>query len=721
MRGVFSWLSVKDWRHILLVYLIVILVILGILAPIYWYADDMFVSSEMSRYESLLANGVSELSRVVTGINDAIYFTRRGRSFLSLRYDAQDQLNPMNLIEQQTIFKGYFIQQDAIQEAGLIFSPDLVLTTSWIFYPGVAVQFYSNMFYCSALSFEEWLSELKSAAPGFLPQRQYYSGTRGTFSAVTYAASWGSTATLYALIPVENLQRMFLADTLREDCGLRLTIAQGGTLYSFGREDEQGAYTLSKALSIGGVTATLLIPKELVNQRLSDLRRNVLFYLAGVLVVAITLTVLFACFATTKPLVNLSARIPGAVPARWRGYHSLHSSYQLLSDGISSMDHTIASQHETIRNQYLDLALLRGFLSSEEEMRFLQELPDFPAQYRLVLYRLEAAASPESLQMMVDRCSGMFRGSLLHVIGHNAVLLVMDTAHNHREKAARLLEEMQQAGLPVCGTVSDTLSGVDSLHAAYLQLTDIECCIRDAQNDHLHTSRDLPEKRIILPLTFQDLQTIYSALNTANLTLALSVLGSCTDHLLEQEENTYLYHHTYLMLRRILRQLQMENPVLLNALIIPPFAQANRNEVFLSLLPECFEKVCHSMQANRVTAPRNSVSDIMTYMDANLSDANLCVDSVASHFGISRTTLQKIYKEATGLTIASYIEQKRLACAFRLLTETDMTIAQVAGKCGFNSPNSFYKAFKRRYGMAPRSINGDNSSHHGGEEDPNDL
>ena len=41
-------------------------------------------------------------------------------------------------------------------------------------------------------------------------------------------------------------------------------------------------------------------------------------------------------------------------------------AYRALSDGILSMDRTIADQQATIASHYLDLALARGFLSSEE-------------------------------------------------------------------------------------------------------------------------------------------------------------------------------------------------------------------------------------------------------------------------------------------------------------------------------------------------------------------
>ena len=158
------------------------------------------------------------------------------------------------------------------------------------------------------------------------------------------------------------------------------------------------------------------------------------------------------------------------------------------------------------------------------------------------------------------------------------------------------------------------------------------------------------------------------------------------------------------MLQQMLRQLQLENPAALGALHIPGWSSRERNELFAARLPACFEQIAQQMRIERSAASRNTSDDVLAYIHQNLSSSSLCVDSVASHFGISSTTLQKLCKEATGMTVAAYVEMQRLSRAYEMLTESRASIAQVAEACGFNSPNSFYKAFKRYYGMAPRSI-----------------
>ena len=206
---------------------------------------------------------------------------------------------------------------------------------------------------------------------------------------------------------------------------------------------------------------TLSIPRAVVNHRLHALRRLVLIYLGSVLLVAITLTVLFAGFTTAKPLNSLSQTLSGVQEAD----RSLPDAYRALSDGILSMDRTIADQQATIASHYLDLALVRGFLSAEERTRLCALYPALPQRCRLVLYRLaqDNARRPEAIAI----CRAAFPGCPLHPVDHDGILLVLDAAHNHREEAARLLEEMNTAlGGGVRSIASDVEEGVDGLHTA---------------------------------------------------------------------------------------------------------------------------------------------------------------------------------------------------------------------------------------------------------------
>jgi len=687
----------------MIVYGVIGLLLLGLMIPMYLYADHLFVESEMNRWQSQLEQGCDELGSTLMGISNAVNATREGVTFLPLRYPSTEQLNPISLLEQQRILKGFFIQQDAVLTAGLIFSSDLVITSDSIFYPDSNLVFYPSMLRCGDMSYDEWIALLQETENGFLPEMQYRTSYHLNFEALTYTMPWGTSATLYALIRTSDIQEMFTPSGMLERASLRLTRQDGSLLCACGPQAEDDAYELSASVAAGNVQATLSVPRDVIDQNLFKLRRIVIAYIAGVLLIAVTLTILFAFFTTSKPLSSLSAQLPGVDAKRAR---SVQDSYRSLVDGITSMGQTIDSQRAALIHQHFELALFRGFLSEEESRQFLKYMPQFPEHYRLVLYRLSKECTPELHAQAIDMCRCTFPQSPIHPIDRDGVLLVLEETCP-RAEAARLLEEMN-GKLPaqVHAAATQTYHGLDGLHPAWLQLTNIECCAQEGEQDHVLTTRDLPEMRMSVPLSIQDLQTIYDALMAGNLPLALSVLESCTDALMRKEENTRLYYHTYHLLHRMLRQLQLENPVTLGALAIPAYVPEERNELFATALPACLEAFDEAIRSSHASASgKNTPMQIIGYISDHLSSPGLCVESVASHFGISASTLQRLCREATGTTVAAHIETQRLTKAYRMLTQTDASIAQVAQECGFNSPNSFYKAFKRRYGMAPRSLN----------------
>lgn len=144
-------------------------------------------------------------------------------------------------MEQQNILKGYFVQQSAILEAGLLFSEELVLSTTWVFYPGSSVSNYPDMFHCMGLSFDEWHRLLRENGSGFLPAADYTIRSKGAFRAVAYTIPWLNDAIMYALIPVDKLEALFVPrgvgdqrlpvhDGRRAALRLRPAAAAGGRL-----------------------------------------------------------------------------------------------------------------------------------------------------------------------------------------------------------------------------------------------------------------------------------------------------------------------------------------------------------------------------------------------------------------------------------------------------------------------------------------------------------
>jgi AraC-like DNA-binding protein len=96
---------------------------------------------------------------------------------------------------------------------------------------------------------------------------------------------------------------------------------------------------------------------------------------------------------------------------------------------------------------------------------------------------------------------------------------------------------------------------------------------------------------------------------------------------------------------------------------------------------------------------------IRAYVDENLSDPDLCPRIAARALGLSVRGLH-LALTARGETFGQLVQRRRLHACYTLLCRpgASQTIADIAFACGFNSLSSFYRAFRRVYGVNPRNL-----------------
>ena len=75
------------------------------------------------------------------------------------------------------------------------------------------------------------------------------------------------------------------------------------------------------------------------------------------------------------------------------------------------------------------------------------------------------------------------------------------------------------------------------------------------------------------------------------------------------------------------------------------------------------------------------------------------IDSISREIGISRSHLQRLYKQIFGVTVKDDIISARIKRAMQLLTNTDMRIQEIAEQCGYNNESHFMRQFKEKCGM----------------------
>lgn len=114
-----------------------------------------------------------------------------------------------------------------------------------------------------------------------------------------------------------------------------------------------------------------------------------------------------------------------------------------------------------------------------------------------------------------------------------------------------------------------------------------------------------------------------------------------------------------------------------------------------------FEGLCEIFNNQLKSHNINLKNSIIKYIDMNYINPDLCVSGISSIFGLSESYFSQFFKEQTGENFSAYLENKRIKHACELLDTTDKSVNDISVRVGYNSSDTFRKAFRRVTGFSP--------------------
>jgi len=94
-------------------------------------------------------------------------------------------------------------------------------------------------------------------------------------------------------------------------------------------------------------------------------------------------------------------------------------------------------------------------------------------------------------------------------------------------------------------------------------------------------------------------------------------------------------------------------------------------------------------------------------MQANL-EVPLSIGSIAKSLGCSQKTLETRMRADLGTTPDALYRRLRLNYARKLVVETGQSVAEIAGRCGYENASAMTRAFRQTFGQAPRDLRAEN-------------
>lgn len=380
----------------------------------------------------------------------------------------------------------------------------------------------------------------------------------------------------------------------------------------------------------------------------------------------------------------------------------------------------ITRKHQRQRRQALIAAQLcryqNGYADQEKELR--QNFPDFCGadRYYAVLFRTQDGQEEEELfrpdnsgelfwdAMEQGGCTGLCTerrgGRILCILACRGTFL--QKAKQPSLKELERLQEILASGPLFCYRVAAVGSAAGSIGEIY----------RSYQDAVVTMERHFYHRRSVLyfeetntePIVFAKEQedSFLFLLRQNNAEACFAYLERLRKELLEHDSTlvrAVKNHYFQLALLVLGNRKDGDAHSVSEYYLWELFYQMNSLEqlhAFLyDLLSDCFSGNGLSLKR------RDQISDILEYIDANLSDPGLSLTEISQKYYMSVTYLCLYFKEKTGTTIRAYIIESRMERAAKLLRLTDMKVSEIAWAVGFADQSYFTKSFGKYFKKSP--------------------
>lgn len=182
--------------------------------------------------------------------------------------------------------------------------------------------------------------------------------------------------------------------------------------------------------------------------------------------------------------------------------------------------------------------------------------------------------------------------------------------------------------------------------------------------------------------------------------LALLETENCVNRTLHRKQFMKLNQKFMDILGGVEQKEELQEKVLwINEVLMQP--EISTQEYFRRLR-QIYRKICSDNVEKKQEQKSRMVEEIKAYIRAHFCESDMGLARVGSEFRVSESYLSTLFKEQSGGNFGDFLESLRIEQACRLLQDKTITVNEVAEEVGYNSVQSFRRAFKRVKGVSPK-------------------
>ena len=541
-------------------------------------------------------------------------------------------------------------------------------------------------------------------------------------------------ATIGVLLNIDNLTQQVSSDRWGNGYEWLILDADGAILkgapedYPVGgvlaleTMEKDGAYMVYTAPSaVTDWTYVLLMPKGSIRSSATRIRT---FFAVSFLLCVIVAALLIrkAMTLNYRPLEELLRSFQqkeesASYPAN--EYQFLGSKITELVNAKNSAETTVLKNQSSLARWGLVSLLMKPYQPSpDKDGKVLAAYAQPYAQGEKLVRLLKLRAGETGLvseeqktflieNVFLERMGEIFQAAMTELDGRQVLVLHGSNISGKMKQIVDAVSELQQilwenfqfTVVAACGAVHP---GVEGIHRSYLEAQEAEEFIPVLDQDFLDYEKIKDVTCRNYPYSLPVEERISAAVRKDNGQLAAALIGKIIDSNWSSEEfsprmRRYLLSDIYCTLLKTADEKGCMDQIL----PLPKDLTTDRpageiKDAFAAVV----ESICPERQSEDDDSDKAFCAKVLAYIRENYSDPSLNISQTAFHFHLSPTALSTIFKNETGKSLLSTINEIRIEKAIELLKQ-GCTVAETAERVGILESSSFIRLFKKQVGITP--------------------